>query len=108
MFPDGAISADQPQYLKKVGQRTVPQVEYSSDGSFASLSIEHEKGPHEVEIAVLQEGNDNGPAFWARKEAWDSGAAQQAFEDCDQPGQVRVGFLKLRKQAVCEALRSLT
>lgn len=107
MFPEAAVSPESQAHLKKVGEEAVPQVEYAHDRSSASISIDYATGPKKAEIAILPEGSETGPAFWVREETWRRGAVHRAFEDCSQPGEERYGFLKLRKQIVCEALRSI-
>lgn len=108
MLPDGAEFPDKPRHLEQVGERTLPAT-YSYSGSDGSMGvgIEYGAGPRQTEVAILSEGVKTGPAFWAREGTWSSGAVQRAFEDCDEPTQIRYGFLKLSKQAVCEAMRSL-
>jgi hypothetical protein len=98
----------EPEYLEVVGSRTLPEVSYGNvGGNSVSIGIEYGAGPKQLEVALTTEASKTGPAFWLREGVWRSGVVQQAFEDCSQPTQLRSGFLKLSKQAVCGALANI-
>lgn len=96
----------EPRYLEEVGERALGKIDTTPEGhNTVSFDFEYGRvvGPRLAEVALLSEGADSGPAFWVKGEVWESGAVQKAFEECHQPTNVRTGFLKLGKKAVCAA-----
>lgn len=107
MFPTAPLPVEKDLHLKKVGESAIPHTWIDrSDGS-AHFEIDNLHGPKQVEVVILPEGTEIGPAFYFREAAWNSGAVEEAFENCTEPEQKRSGFLKLSKTAVCGALSEL-
>ncbi len=78
-------------------------------GRGTTISFDFEHGipiqPHKkvVEVGILSDGSDEGLGFWVNESLGLSGVAR-AFEACNGPKNVRKGFLKLGKEAVCGAV----
>ena len=106
MFPSVPLPIEKDLYLTKVGEAAIPQTWIDNAGS-GHIEIDNVHGPKQVEIAILPEGSESGPAFYFRESTWSNGAVEKAFENCTEPKQIRSGFLKLSKSAVCSALSEL-
>ncbi len=76
-------------------------------GTTISLDFEHgipvQSHKSVVEVGILSEGSDEGLGFWVNDSLGLSGVVR-AFEACNRPRNVRKGFLKLGKEAVCGAV----
>ena len=107
-LPDGKTDPDKVRYLENVGQKVVPYVNASieSDGS-VSLEAHSNPGRKIVEIAILSEGVETGPAFWVNEHTWENGRVQESFGACPKPGVTKKGFLGLRKNTYCYALSTI-
>ncbi len=107
LLPDGAAEEpDKARHISVVGERAIPQTWIGNDGS-GHVEVDNAGGATEIEIAVLSEGIETGPAFWIKGGKWRLADVEASFQACSEPDVIKTGFLKLRKQQACGALTSI-